>query len=102
VAISDGLRDIPLFPDNPSLDAYDEIEAKAFILCNKKMKFFWADLDFFHNITSLKRWAKILPNALLKRYEQGGHFLLEDSRGARNDIRAFLLKCRDINKSIFK
>lgn len=102
VAISDGLGNIPLFPDNPSLEAYDDIEAKAFILCNKKMKFFWADLDFFHNFASLRRWAKILPNALLKRYEQGSYFLLEDLPEARNDIRVFLLKCRDINKSIFK
>jgi pimeloyl-ACP methyl ester carboxylesterase len=66
------------------------------------MKFFWADLDFLHNIASLKRWAKILPNAFLKRYEQCGYFLLEDSPEARNDIRVFLLKCRDINKSLFK
>ncbi|MDR0595676.1 MAG: alpha/beta fold hydrolase [Puniceicoccales bacterium] len=102
VAISDGLADIPLFPDNPSLETYYDIEGKAFILSNKKMKFFWADLDFFHNFTSLKRWAKILPNALLKRYEQDGHFLLEDSPEARHDIRAFLLKHRDINRSLFK
>jgi haloalkane dehalogenase len=102
VAISSGLRDIPLFPDNSALDTYDEIESKAFILCNKKMKFFWADLDFFHNIASLRRWAKILPNALLKRYEQCGYFILEDSQEARDDIRAFLLKCKDINKSLFK
>ncbi|MDR1255598.1 MAG: alpha/beta hydrolase [Puniceicoccales bacterium] len=102
VAISDGLGDIPLFPDNISLEAYEEIEAKAFILCNKKMKFFWADLDFFHNFVSLRRWAKILPNALLKRYEQCGYFLLEDSPEARRDIRTFLLRCRDINKSLFK
>jgi haloalkane dehalogenase len=101
-AISDGLSDIPLFPDNPSLEAYDSIESKAFILCNKKMKFFWADLDFFHNFASLKRWAKILPNALLKRYDQCGHFLLEDSPEARSDIRVFLFKCRDIGKSLFK
>lgn len=101
VAIGQGLHDIPLFPDHPSLEKYDEIESKAFLLANKKMKFFWSDLDFFHTMTSLKRWAKILPNALLKRYENGNYFLLEDSAEAQNDICNFLFKNRNINKFIF-
>ncbi len=101
IAISHGLSDIPIFPDHPSLEKYDELEDKAFVLCNKKMKFFWSDLDFFHTMFSLKRWAKILPNALLKRYERGNYFLLEDSLEARTDIRTFLLKHRNIDKFLF-
>ncbi|MDE6432152.1 MAG: alpha/beta fold hydrolase [Opitutales bacterium] len=101
VAIGQGLNDIPLFPDHKSLPKYDELESKAFLLSNKKMKFFWADLDFFHTSASLKRWAKILPNAYLKRYENGNYFLLEDSAAARNDICAFLLKHRNISKFLF-
>lgn len=101
VAIGQGVHDIPLFPDHTSLEKYDELEQKAFLLANKKMKFFWADLDFFHTTASLKRWAKILPNALLKRYETGNYFLLEDSLEARNDIHNFLLKNRNINKFLF-
>lgn len=102
VAISQGLMDIPIFPDHPSLDMYEKIESKAFILSNKKMKFFWSNLDFLHTMASLKRWAKILPNAQLKRYEQGYYFLLEDCIEARNDVIAFLLKNHDINKFLFK
>ncbi len=101
IAISQGLKDIPLFPDHPSLSVYDDIESKAFVLSNKKMKFLWAELDFVHTKASLKRWAKILPNALLKRYEHGNYFLLEDSQDARSAIRAFLLKNRNIEKYLF-
>jgi hypothetical protein len=54
VAIAAGIEDIPWLSDHPSLENLNAIGEKAFILCNKKNKFFWADDDFRYNFDILK------------------------------------------------
>jgi haloalkane dehalogenase len=102
VAIAAGIDDIPWLQDHPSLDILTPICDKAFILENKKIKFFWAEDDFRYNFDVLKAWAKVLPNAKYKRYQMAGHYLLEDSPEAVNDIRTFIYSARNVEKDIFK
>jgi haloalkane dehalogenase len=102
VAIAAGIDDIPWLPDHPSLEILNTIGEKAFILCNKKIKFFWADDDFRYNFNVLKAWGKVLPNASYKRYQMTGHLLLEDSSEAIKDIRTFVYGARNIEKHLFK
>ncbi|MDR1232865.1 MAG: alpha/beta fold hydrolase [Puniceicoccales bacterium] len=102
MAIAAGIDDIPWLSDHPSLEILNTIGKKAFILCNKKIKFFWADDDFHYNFNVLKAWGKVLPNASYKRYQMVGHFLLEDSTEAIKDIRTFIYSARNIEKHLFK
>ncbi|MDR2778802.1 MAG: alpha/beta fold hydrolase [Puniceicoccales bacterium] len=102
VAIAAEIDDIPWLPDHPSLKTLSIISEKAFILCNKKIKFFWSDDDFRYGFDVLKAWGKILPNAAYKRYQMAGHFLLEDSNEAMNDIRTFIYSARNIENLLFK
>lgn len=102
VAIAAGIDDIPWLPDHPSLETLNTIGEKAFILCNKKIKFFWADDDFRYKFDVLKAWRKVLPNAHYKRYQTAGHLLLEDSSEAIRDIRTFVYGARNIEKHLFK
>jgi haloalkane dehalogenase len=100
-ALSSEANDIPWLQDHRSLDTLDSICEKAFLLANKKIKFFWADDDFRYDVSVLKYWGKILPNATVKHY-QGGHLLLEDSPEAIGDIRLFIHGAQDISKDLFK
>jgi haloalkane dehalogenase len=102
VAIAAGVDDIPWLPDHVSFDTLDPICEKAFILSNKKIKFFWADSDFRYNFDVLKLWGKFLPNARYKRYADAGHYLLEDSPEAIRDIRTFVHSAQNIEKTLFK
>lgn len=100
--IADGIVDIPWLPNHPSLPLLEQIEEKAFILNNKKIKFFWADNDFLYNFDVLQRWAKVLPNAKYKIYQMAGHYLLDESQEAINDIRTFVYSARNIEHELFK
>ena len=100
--IGDGIVDIPWLPNHPSLPLLEQIEEKAFILSNKKIKFFWADNDFLYNFDVLQRWAKVLPNAKYKIYQMAGHYLLDESQEAINDIRTFVYSARNIEHELFK
>jgi haloalkane dehalogenase len=102
VAIAEGIRDIPWLQDHPSADILKSICDKAFILSNKKIKFFWADDDFHYGPDVLKAWTKILTNAKQKRYPMCGHFLLEDSPEAARDIKTFIYGARNIRRDLFK
>jgi haloalkane dehalogenase len=102
VAISAGLDDIPWLQDHPSIDTLKTLCDKAFILGNKKIKFFWADDDFRYDFNVLKAWGNVLPNARYKRYPMAGHYLLEDSDEAMRDIRTFIFSAKDLEHDLFK
>jgi haloalkane dehalogenase len=101
-AIEAGINEIPWLRDHRVLDVLDPICEKAFILGNKKIKFFWADDDFRYNFDVLKSWSRVLPNARYKRYPMAGHYLLEDSEEAINDIKNFIYSAQNIEKNLFK
>jgi haloalkane dehalogenase len=100
-ALAAGTNDIPWLRDHRSLNTLEPICEKAFLLANKKIKFFWADDDFRYDSSALKYWANVLPNATVKHY-QSGHFLFEDSPEAMNDMRLFIHGAQDISKDLFK
>ncbi|MDR3144511.1 MAG: alpha/beta fold hydrolase [Puniceicoccales bacterium] len=102
VAIVEGIHDIPWLPDHPSAEVMKTICDKAFVLTNKKVKFFWADDDFHYGPLVLKEWQRLFPNAKCKHYPLCGHFLLEDSEEAMRDIRTFIYNARNINGDLFR
>jgi haloalkane dehalogenase len=51
----------------------------------------WGARDFCFDDTVLSRWREIYPGARIDRFENAGHFVLEDAGGdARARIREFL------------
>ena len=101
-SIPSGISDIPWLVNHPSLPIIDQIAEKAFILNNKKIKFFWADDDFIYSGDTLQKWANVLPNAQYKVYQTAGHYLLDESDEAVSDIRTFVYCARNIQKELFK
>jgi haloalkane dehalogenase len=102
VAISAGLDDIPWLQNHRSLHTISQICEKIVILANKKIKFFWGENDFLHNIDTLNLWKKVLPNAVYNKYQNADHLLLEDSKDAIRDIRLFINGSQNIEKHLFK
>ncbi|MDR1401924.1 MAG: alpha/beta fold hydrolase [Puniceicoccales bacterium] len=100
-AVVAGTDDIPWLSDHHSLDTFERICEKAFLLANKKIEFFWANNDFLYTSNVLEQWKKILPNAFVKHY-QSGHLLFEDSPEAMNDVRLFIHGAKDISKDLFR
>jgi haloalkane dehalogenase len=101
-SIPSGISDIPWLVNHPSLPIIDQIAEKAFILNNKKIKFFWADDDFVYSGDTLQKWSNVLPNAQYKVYQTAGHYLLDESDEAISDIRTFVYCARNIQKELFK
>lgn len=98
VAINEAAYNVPWFADHATNDVYLELEKKLFILFSKKIKFFWADHDLIWTPPLLKLWAKIYPNAILKRYELAGNYIFENNTEAIKDVRNFIMSARNLER----
>ena len=101
IAIAGAIEDVPWLPDHPSMETLERLINKAYLLENKKIKFFWANDDMRYSSVALYSWRDVLPNAWLKTYDRVGHLSLEDSEEVVSDVRAFISKWRNINKDLF-
>ena len=80
IAISEFVRDIPMFSGHKS---WSEIKNIEVFLNNFKgqIGLFWGGKDFCFNDHFLQRWQAIFPKAPLTYYRDAGHYVLEDARG---------------------
>ncbi len=72
------VKEIPLKPNHPNFSIIENIEKKLPLLTCKKL-ILWGEKDFCFDMTFLKRWEEIYPEAKVITYENAGHYLLEDS-----------------------
>jgi haloalkane dehalogenase len=79
IAIHRFVRDIPFGPHIPSYDVFQKIEASLYRLQDKPMTIFWGMRDFCFTPTFLAQWEQRFPRAVIHRFEDAGHYVVEDA-----------------------
>ena len=79
IAILSFVRDIPLTPRAPSHPVLKEIEASLPQLQERPMIIFWGAKDFCFTNRFLQDWIDRFPTAEVHRFEDAGHYVVEDA-----------------------
>ena len=72
------VRDIPIKRSDPSYSLVKHVDDNLFKLKNIPMLICWGMKDFVFNETYLDEWRKRFPDAIVHRFEDAGHYILED------------------------
>jgi haloalkane dehalogenase len=73
------VQDIPLNPRVPSHAVMKDIEAALPAFRDHPMLICWGALDFCFNDWYLDQWKQRFPNAEVHRFEDAGHYVVEDA-----------------------
>ena len=73
------VRDIPLFPKHPSWPILEETERALPRFAGTPMLLCWGMQDFVFERPFLEEWTRRFPGAEVHRFEDAGHWLLEDA-----------------------
>jgi haloalkane dehalogenase len=73
--------DIPLKPDDAGYEQVSHIENALPAFRNTPTLICWGMRDFVFDHHFLEQWEQHLPQAEIHRYEDAGHFVLEDAAG---------------------
>lgn len=79
-AVSEFVRDIPLHPSHPSWATLAAVEQGLGQLRRRPALILWGGRDFCFHDRFLARWRELLPDAEAERFEDAGHYILEDAR----------------------
>jgi haloalkane dehalogenase len=73
------VQTIPLNPHDPGYEIVSETEAALPRFADKPALICWGMKDFVFSREFLDEWQRRLPNAEVHRFEDCGHYILEDS-----------------------
>ncbi|MHC4696282.1 MAG: alpha/beta fold hydrolase [Planctomycetota bacterium] len=73
------VRDIPLTPSVPSYPVVKQIEASLVRFKDRPMMILWGAKDFCFNNWYLEQWIARFPRAQAHRFEDAGHYVVEDA-----------------------
>lgn len=73
------IRDIPLTPSVPSHPVVKQIEASLVHLADRPMLILWGAKDFCFNAWYLDQWKARFPGAAVHRFDDAGHYVVEDA-----------------------
>lgn len=91
VAINAFVKDIPMHTNHPSYNTLANIEDNLWILNNKPILMLWGMRDFCFNKKFLTEWQNYFNKARTIKYENAGHYILEDEKDSANlEIKKFL------------
>ncbi len=79
VAVYQFVRDIPMEPDHSSRSTLETIAGKLPELRSTPKLILWGGRDFCFDDRFLSKWAGIYPEAKAKRYDDAGHYVLDDA-----------------------
>jgi haloalkane dehalogenase len=86
------VRDIPIKKTDPSYPLVKQVDDTLFQLGDIPMLICWGMKDFVFDKTYLEEWQKRFPGAIVHRFEDAGHYILEDEPQKVIDcIRDFML-----------
>ncbi len=80
VAVHEFVKDIPLAPGDKAYGIVSDTADQLDILSEKPMLICWGMKDFVFDIHFLREWEKRFPNAEIHRFEDAGHYVLEDAK----------------------
>jgi len=72
------VQDIPLSKSDPGFDILSDTAKRLSFLAGKPMLICWGMHDFVFDADYLAEWQRRFPAAEVHRFEQAGHYLLED------------------------
>jgi haloalkane dehalogenase len=73
------VQDIPLRRSHPSWETVADIQKHLHLLADKPMLICWGMQDFCFTEAFLDIWQSYFPNARVHRFEDAGHYVLEDA-----------------------
>lgn len=79
IAVLCFVRDIPFGPHVPSYRVLEQIEAGLPQFRDRPIAIFWGMRDFCFTPRYLDGWASRFPGATIHRYEDAGHYVIEDA-----------------------
>jgi len=79
VAIQRFVRDIPLSPRHPTWALIDAIDRDLVLLRDRPMLILWGGRDWCFSDHFLAGWLQRFPAAEVARFDDAGHYLLEDA-----------------------
>lgn len=79
IAIHRFIQDIPLHPRDPAFAPLTAIEHGLHRLADKPLLLCWGMRDFVFDHHFLQGWINRLPHAQVRRFEDCGHYVLEDA-----------------------
>jgi haloalkane dehalogenase len=79
VAVLRFVQDIPLKPGDPSYDLVTTTQDSLASLQNLPVLICWGLLDFVFDRHFLAEWQRRFPHADVHRFEDAGHYVLEDA-----------------------
>lgn len=78
IAILRFVQDIPLRPGDRCYDLVSWVESRLELLASVPILIGWGMRDFVFDQPFLDDWISRFPRAELHRFEQAGHYVLED------------------------
>ena len=79
IAVHRFVQDIPLHPGDPSYPILDATARRLPALAGVPLLLLWGVKDFVFDLHFLAEWQRRMPHAEIHRFEQAGHFVLEDA-----------------------
>ncbi len=73
------VQDIPLTSCHPTWDAVATIQKGLHLLADKPMLVCWGSQDFCFDNSYLAVWQRYFPRATVQRFDDAGHYVLEDA-----------------------
>ncbi|MCF8051610.1 MAG: alpha/beta fold hydrolase [Desulfobacterales bacterium] len=91
------VQDIPLSENDPGFTILTATADRLSLLADKPMLICWGMHDFVFDADYLEEWRRRFPEAQVHRFEQAGHYLLEDEPACvLETIRDFLQKTKSM------
>ncbi len=91
LAVHRFVQDIPLSETERAWSVVDKAASKLELLREVPMLLCWGMRDFVFDEHFLAEWERRFPKARVRRYEDAGHYVLEDALDeVRDEVREFL------------
>jgi haloalkane dehalogenase len=72
------VQDIPLEPGDPSFDLVDAVDRNLGQFRDRPMLILWGRHDFVFDLDYFAEWKSRFPQARHRRFDDAGHYLIED------------------------
>lgn len=79
VAVQRFVEDIPMDTGHPSWKTLLEVEAGLAKFAEKPVLIGWGEKDWCFNQSFRQEWERRFPGALVHRYDDAGHYVIEDA-----------------------
>lgn len=74
------VQDIPLAPGDPGYDYGVDLQEHLYLFRETPILIAWGMKDIVFDKHFLNKWLEYLPQAEVHRFEDGGHYILEDAQ----------------------